>query len=68
MRAQACFFFRQVNTEGGDCYNRPPFIHVVDFGTNMDTGTAQFEAFAVRPPVRNDDFCNFFAHKKKHDE
>lgn len=51
----ACFYYRG-NQQEGECYNRPPFIHVLD-------GPNGLEQLSLRASVKSDDFCSFFGHR-----
>jgi hypothetical protein len=57
----ACFYFQLATPGVGECYNRPPQAHVV--AERNGNGDLTYDTIAVRPPVRSDEYCSFFAHK-----
>lgn len=67
MRACASCMYYQGDKEQGQCYNRPPYIHVHVYPADPETGRTEFQHISLRPAVRSDDYCAFFHHFKKPD-
>ena len=61
-----CYFYRELEHGSGECMNRPPHGYTIVHAS--EAGTKELETFAVRPPVRWDDWCAFFSSTKKKED